>query len=245
MNKKVDSYINSVMKEIYLKKRFKKKIKLDLYSHIMEAAEDNEINQILENMGHPHTLAKEMMENYSDNFEAMGTLNAVLYGSKVRNFEIKSDKMVGSYPLIHVAMGYDQETGRRKVAKGAIAIGDLSIGLLSFGALSAGLFSFGAFSLGILSIGAVTFSLLFSIGAVAISLLVAIGAVAIGGLFAIGAAALSLFNAIGEETFVLFSESTSSNGTLTTIKFSLIFLLVTLPLLLYNFLKSHFNKTIE
>jgi len=101
-------------------------------------------------------------------------------------YEWKSEAEILGWPLIHIAQGYDSETGRPRVARGIIAIGDIAIGGLALGGAAFGGVTFGGFSLGILSIGGLT-----------IGVLAALGGGALGGIFAAGGLAVSLQYAIG------------------------------------------------
>jgi len=99
-------------------------------------------------------------------------------------YEYRSKTTVFGWPLIHIASGIDPATGRKRIAKGIIAIGDMAIGGLAFGGCSIGIFSIGGMALGV-----------FSFGGMAIALLVALGGGAIGGL-AVGGGAIGVI-AIG------------------------------------------------
>src|SRR5207244_5786630 len=48
-------------------------------------------------------------------------------------YEYRSKATLFGLPLVHIAYGMDPETGRRRVAKGIIAIGDLAIGVIALG----------------------------------------------------------------------------------------------------------------
>ncbi len=101
-------------------------------------------------------------------------------------YEWKSETEIFGWPLIHIAQGYDSETGRPRVAKGIIAIGDIAIGALAIGGAAFGGITLGGFSLGILSVGGM-----------AIGVLAALGGGAFGGIFAVGGLAVSLQYAMG------------------------------------------------
>lgn len=90
--------------------------------------------------------------------------------NKANVYEHKSKITVFGFPLVHIKFS---NNGRLAVAKGIIAIGNMSIGVVSIGAISVGL----------LSLGAISFGLLLAFGGIAI------GAFALGGL-ALGAVAL-------------------------------------------------------
>ena len=59
---------------------------------------------------------------------------------RYRGYEWKSDIDVFGWPLIHIAAGRDSKTGKLKVAKGIIAIGQFGIGLFTFAQVGIGLF---------------------------------------------------------------------------------------------------------
>ncbi|MFZ5855935.1 MAG: zinc ribbon domain-containing protein [Chloroflexota bacterium] len=101
-------------------------------------------------------------------------------------YEWKSEAEFFGWPLIHIAQGYDSETGRPRVARGVIAIGDIAIGGLAIGGAAFGGVTFGGFSLGIISIGGL-----------AVGVLAALGGGAVGGIVALGGLAVSLQYAIG------------------------------------------------
>jgi len=102
------------------------------------------------------------------------------------NYDWKSEATLFGWPLIHIAQGYDPESGRPRVAKGIIAIGDIAIGGLAIGGAAFGGVTFGGFSLGILSLGGM-----------AIGVVAALGGGALGGLIAVGGLAVSLGYALG------------------------------------------------
>ena len=100
-------------------------------------------------------------------------------------YEYRSETQIAGWPLVHIAQGIDPETGRLRVARGVIAIGNIALGVFAVGGIAVGVFSLGGVSLGLLALGGV-----------------ALGGVAAGGLavatfFALGGAALSLKSAIG------------------------------------------------
>jgi tRNA A-37 threonylcarbamoyl transferase component Bud32 len=95
-------------------------------------------------------------------------------------YEYRSKATLFGWPLVHIATGIDPMTGRKRIAKGIIAIGDVAIGGLALGGCAFGVIPVGGVAIG-----------LFSIGGVAIGLLVAFGGAAIGGL-AVGGAALGV-----------------------------------------------------
>lgn len=95
-------------------------------------------------------------------------------------FEWKSEAMVGKWPLVHVAIGRDAATGRLRVAKGVIAIGQFGIGLITIAQFGIGLlFGFGQFVGGFTAIGQIAIALYFGMGQIATGE-TAIGQIAVG-----------------------------------------------------------------
>jgi hypothetical protein len=104
-------------------------------------------------------------------------------------FEYRSKTMLFGLPLLHIATGTDPVTGRRRVAKGIIAMGDIARGVLAFGGMSMGIVAFGGCAIGVVSIGGLAMGVA-SLGGLALSLLFAYGGfavapIAVGG-FAFG-----------------------------------------------------------
>ncbi|MBC8010804.1 MAG: protein kinase [Burkholderiales bacterium] len=101
-------------------------------------------------------------------------------------FSYRSRRTVFGWPLLHVAVGVDPVTGRRRIARGIIAIGDIAQGVVALGGLAMGGFTFGGISLGVFSYGGLALAL-FAYGGLGIGLLsafagLALAPVAIGGL---------------------------------------------------------------
>lgn len=114
-------------------------------------------------------------------------------------YEYRSKTTVFGWPLVHIATGLDPMTGRKRVAKGIIAIGDMAIGGLAFGGGAVGVFAVGGAAIG-----------LFSFGGLAIGLLVALGGGAIGGL-AVGGGAIG-FIAVGGGAFGYYATGGGAYG---------------------------------
>jgi hypothetical protein len=107
-----------------------------------------------------------------------------------RGFEFKSKATLLGWPLVHVVAGRHPTTGRMRIAKGWIAVGDVMAvggvavsGVMSVGVVAVG----GVLGLGLLGVG----------GAVAVGLLAAVGGSAAALLFALGGNAASLGLSIG------------------------------------------------
>ena len=99
--------------------------------------------------------------------------------------EYKSKTTLFGLPLVHIAFGLDPRTGKKRVAKGIIAIGDISFGAISLGGVAMGGLTLGGCSLGLVSLGGLAVGLLAAIGGAAIGFLafggMAVGGVALGG----------------------------------------------------------------
>lgn len=101
-------------------------------------------------------------------------------GRRVRGFEWKSKAQILGWPLIHVAIGRNKETGRLMVARGIIAIGQFGIGLVTIAQFGVGvLFGFGQFVTGAVAVGQVAVGIYFGLGQVATGT-TAIGQFALG-----------------------------------------------------------------
>ena len=112
------------------------------------------------------------------------------YGSYYWGYEYKSSTELFGLPLVHIASGYDQATGRPRVAKGIIAIGNIAIGVLAIGGFALGGLTLGGLSLGVLALGGLAAGG-FAIGGLSIGILFAGGGLAISALYAIGGVALA------------------------------------------------------
>lgn len=105
-------------------------------------------------------------------------------------YEYKSKREIFGIPLVHIKTGYGIQ-----VARGIIAIGNISFGVISLGGLGIGCISFGGVSLGLLlSLGGFALGGM-ALGGVAIGIIAA-GATAIG-MYSFGAVAIASKLAIG------------------------------------------------
>ena len=100
-------------------------------------------------------------------------------------YEYRSEARIAGWPLVHIAQGIDPQTGRPRVARGVIAIGNVALGVFALGGIAAGVFSLGGLSLGLVAFGGV------ALGGVAA------GGLAVAAFLALGGAAISLQYAIG------------------------------------------------
>ena len=101
-----------------------------------------------------------------------GTSPAVL---RMYGYEYRSKTTLFGLPLIHIANGIDPRTGRKRVAKGIIAIGDTAVGMVAFGGVAFGGIAIGGAAIGLITLGGLSVGLLFALGGGAI------GGIAIGG----------------------------------------------------------------
>jgi hypothetical protein len=100
-------------------------------------------------------------------------------------YEYKSSITIFGLPLVHIASGVDEQTGRPRIARGIIALGNIAVGVLAFGGIALGGLTFGGMSVGLVCIGGM------AVGGIAL------GGMAVGVLFAAGGMAVSLGYAVG------------------------------------------------
>ena len=94
-------------------------------------------------------------------------------------YEYRSKAEIFGWPLIHVAQGMDPATGRPRIARGVIAVGNLAFGVLALGGIAVGGIGLGGLSLGLLSFGGLALGGV-SFGGLAVGLYAAVGGVAAG-----------------------------------------------------------------
>ena len=111
---------------------------------------------------------------------------------RLRSYEYKSKWGIFGWPLVHVCMGADPETGKRRVARGMIAYGDMAIGAFAGGGLAVGGIAFGGVAFGIISLGGASLGLLTAIGGLAVSMGLATGGCAVG-FIALGGSAIGYY----------------------------------------------------
>jgi len=110
-------------------------------------------------------------------------------------YEYRSKAEIFGLPLVHIAMGVDLRTGKKRVAKGVLAIGDIAKGIFALGGLSMGVVAFGGLSLGVVSLGGLSIGIA-SFGGFALGLIFAYGGFAIAPI-AIGGLAIGYYAAGG------------------------------------------------
>ena len=106
------------------------------------------------------------------------------------SYEYRSEVELFGWPLIHIAQGIDPATGRLRVAKGIIAIGNLAIGVLAIGGLAAGVFTIGGIGVGLATFGGLAFGGA-AFGGLAVGLFLAVGGMAVSLMYAVGGAAIA------------------------------------------------------
>lgn len=95
-------------------------------------------------------------------------------------FEWKTEATIFGLPLIHVAIGRDTKTGRLRVARGIIAVGQFAVGLITIAQFGIGLlFGLGQVTVGILAAGQAALGIYFGIGQFATGM-TAVGQLALG-----------------------------------------------------------------
>lgn len=99
---------------------------------------------------------------------------ALLARPMMYGYEYRSPTTMMGLPLLHIATGVDPYTGRARIAKGWIAIGNIAIGAIALGGIAIGGFCFSGIAFGCLAFGGV------GVGPVAAGG-VALGYVALGG----------------------------------------------------------------
>jgi predicted Ser/Thr protein kinase len=100
--------------------------------------------------------------------------------------DFRSRARLFGLPLLAVATGIDPVTGRKRVARGIFAIGDVAYGVFAFGGFAAGGFAFGGFAIGAFAWGGFALALLayagFGLGLIGSLGGFAIAPIAIGGM---------------------------------------------------------------
>jgi len=104
-----------------------------------------------------------------------------MMGGRLFGYEYRSRIEFFRLPLVHIVLGntINALTGRPRVAKGIIAIGNVAVGMVAIGGISVGVVSLGGLALGLAAIGGAAIGLLLAIGGLAIGL-VAVGGGAFG-----------------------------------------------------------------
>ncbi|MDF2520134.1 MAG: transcriptional regulator, family protein [Clostridia bacterium] len=192
MRSSINTYVAAVLENIAADEGMKKRIEKDLIAHINEACAQGDEADILDRMGAPEEVAREFMDNIYENKEDVIeklVQERALNDRLMRGlYEYKSKAALFGLPLLHIKVSNRYYGGRMGVAKGIIAIGNISMGVLSLGGIALGGICFGGVSLGLVSLAGISLGLLLALGGVAV------GSFAVGGL-AVG------FGAIGGAAF--------------------------------------------
>ncbi len=98
--------------------------------------------------------------------------------SRKLSYEYRSKTTLFGWPLLHVASGVDPSTGRKRTAKGIIAVGCHPWGVIAFGDVAVGVIACGIFGYGLISISVVAVGVV-ACGSVAAALMLAMGGVAV------------------------------------------------------------------
>jgi Protein kinase domain len=109
--------------------------------------------------------------------------------SRILSYEYRSKATLFGWPLVHVAIGVNPATGRKRNARaiiavgtaprGIIAFGDVAVGVIACGIFGYGLVSFSVIAVGVIACGSVAAGLVFAMGGLAIAP-VALGGLAFG-----------------------------------------------------------------
>ena len=80
-------------------------------------------------------------------------------------YEWKSKAVILGLPLVHIALGRDQKTGRFLVARGVLAIGQFAVGIVAIGQFSIGLlFGLAQFAAGLFTVAQFAAGVIFGLG---------------------------------------------------------------------------------
>ena len=112
------------------------------------------------------------------------------YAARMFGYEYKSKQTIFGMPLVHIAQGMDPETGRPRVAKGFIAIGNVAIGVFAVGGIAFGVFALAGVGVGLCVFAGMAVGVLLGIGGMATGV-IAFGGMAIGW-YAFGGAAFGV-----------------------------------------------------
>lgn len=92
--------------------------------------------------------------------------------------DYRSRTTLWGLPLLHVTSGYDPQTGKKRVSKGIVAIGNRAQGVIAVGGMATGIFAVGGLAMGLFSFGGCALGLI-SFGGLAAGLIAALGGGAI------------------------------------------------------------------
>lgn len=204
MKETAKDYVRLVMANITADAALKRRIEADLLAQIAAESENTAVALVLERMGPPEAVAQEFMESiYQD---GASLLNEAAVRS--RAYEYASPVRIFGWPLVHI---HYRRSGKLRIAKGIIAIGDIAIGVIPVGMFALGGIGLGAFSVALFSLAGISLGVA-AFGGIAVGQLafggLAVGKLAMGGL-AIGKVAIG---GKGIGRFVLDSLSAPVSG---------------------------------
>jgi serine/threonine-protein kinase len=143
-------------------------------------------------------LAKDPAARYPSAAEVATQLNEYLAYLQVPErlrkglgHEYRSRRTLWGLPLVHVARGADPVTGRKRIARGIVAVGDVAVGVVAVGGWAVGVVAWGGVAVGLLAFGGLTVGLLLAVGGVSVGG-IALGGLAVGGV-AFGGAAVGYY----------------------------------------------------
>ena len=104
-----------------------------------------------------------------------GIWQRFVYPTGATYAEFRSHQEWFGVPLVHITRGICPETGRRKTARGIIAMGRIAIGVIALGQVAAG----------VIALGQVVVGLLVGLGQFTMGM-VCVGQIALAGIFGLG-----------------------------------------------------------
>lgn len=105
-------------------------------------------------------------------------------------WQYRSEIEIFGLPLVHIAQGVDPDTGRPRVAKGIIAIGNIAIGVFAYGGIALGGLAMGGISVGAIALGGMALGL-FTLGGLSAGVFFAAGGLAVSAFYAVGGLAFA------------------------------------------------------
>jgi hypothetical protein len=151
-------------------------------------------------------MANRLLEKIEYKIErtGFGTWRRYGYDNGMSYHEFTSHKAWGGLPLVHFTCGRNPETGRRKVARGVVAVGRVAVGIVAVGQASMGAIAIGQLAIGfVLGLGQLATGL-GAVGQAAVAVYFGLGQFAAGyiaiGQFAVGKYVLAQ---LGAGEFVL------------------------------------------
>ncbi|HKW30414.1 MAG TPA: serine/threonine-protein kinase [Verrucomicrobiae bacterium] len=94
------------------------------------------------------------------------------------SYEYRTKTTLFGWPLLHVAVGVNPATGRKRSARAIIAVGTAPRGIIAFGDVAVGVIACGIFGYGVVSFSVIAVGM-FACGSVAVGLVFAMGGMAI------------------------------------------------------------------